>query len=194
MTNLLAYQNARAFAENGVPVFPDGPLWGHGFQNHATADLQTLEMIHAIDPGANWRIRLGRESGLLVLDCPRRDDFWHVRKILGPLDGPTWKSGRPTGGLHRWFATDSNDADCELGKYLFGTKAVLKASAPIPGSIHKKGERYRWYDGFAPGEIEIGRLPERWLDLLPKVGGIEITLRPEFTAGGGGDVYDDSSF
>lgn len=190
MTNYLAYQNARAFAENGVPVFPDGPLWGRGFEERATTDLATLDQIHEIDPAANWRIRCGRESGLLVLDCRRSADLWYLRRVLGPLEGATWKSGRPSGGVHRWFRMDTDDPDLELGRYLCGGKGVLKTSAPIPGSIHKSGERYRWHDGFAPGEIEIGRLPERWLDRLPKAGGIEVTLYPEFTGGGGGDDYD----
>ena len=192
MSNLLAFQNARSFAEKGFHVFPDGKLWGHGFQDHATADLETLDLIHKLDESANWRIRAGRDYGILILDCPRARHFHDLIAALGPLP-LTPMSGRPTSGTHRWFLTDSNDPDCELSQRLFDTHALLKTSAPIPGSIHRAtGERYRWRDDFSPNDLEFARLPERWLDLLPKTGGIEVTLRPEFTGGGAYNTYSPS--
>lgn len=161
------FLNAMALAREGLPVFPSSRIFGPGAEDIATCDPAMLDSMNFIDPKAVWMVKCGAEFGLLALDTPRARDLEHLVADFGHFP-PTLAVTRQNGGTVRWFACDP-DADIELGVRLANTHAKFRISAVVPGSEHPKSrERYEILGGGAldPGCME--RLPQAWIEALPK--------------------------
>lgn len=175
------YENAKLLAQNGIPVFPSSRHWTMEAINLATTDMDKLESMHHVDASCNWRVRCG--IGLCILDSPRECDFATLIREWGVLP-PTLIVRRPSGGTHRWFRLEADDAEPRTRLALLGTRAVFKASAPVPGSVHgRSGEPYEVVNGDLE-RIALARLPDGWREVVPKQGdGITAVVTPrwEFT-------------
>ncbi|HEX3651287.1 MAG TPA: hypothetical protein VHU18_00515 [Rhizomicrobium sp.] len=164
-----AYENAKLLAQLGYPVFPTGAIWGHESRSIATTETEMLASIHKIDPGCGWRIRCSRDDGIICLGTRRKCDFESIVREIGPLPH-TWAIARASGTLHRLFAVGVDDPDVRQSVPLFGLKAWLKNSVPVPGSVDRSGEIYEW-QGATPDQLALARLTDEQLALLPKNGG-----------------------
>ena len=163
-------------AERGFKSYPaHGDTASMGMKDAASNDIDDLCEAYRIGGECDWRVVCGRDHGLYVVDFPRDCDQVWAEKEYGVLPA-TWMVTRPNGGTMFWFRARSGYPDLKLGVPLLGSRAELKSSAPVPGSIHcRSRERYVWVPGHAPGQCDLAALPMRWLVDLPKVG---ITARP----------------
>jgi hypothetical protein len=181
----LPFVQAINLAERGFRLYPaHGETAAKGLKEAATSDIETLRACYRIDPSDDWRVRCGRDDALYVIDFPRDQDHVWCEKEFGPLPS-TWLVTRPSGGTQHWFRTSSGDSNLKPVVSLLGSRAAVKASAPVPGSVHRKSkEKFSWVPGYAPGQCDLARLPRPWLMRLPKFGDVSITatpvLRPEW--------------
>lgn len=167
-----------------LPCFQsNGDSWLTESKMAATFDLQILSAWFESNPYADWRVRAGPQDGLHCIKFPSRRRVGWLENDMGPLTA-SWVIERKAGHAYHIFARGKLDPELAVGRSINASKAELKCSAPLPGSVHRPtGEVWRWRPGHAPGERELAPLPLAWLSQLPKVApGITatVTTRPEF--------------
>ena len=140
------------------------PRTQHGL-NDASADPDQAWWWWERWRDANIGIRTGKPSGLVVLD----EDGEEGRESLAALEARygalvetlTARSGRVTGGKHRYFAYAGNDIKNSVGQVGAGLDVRANGGMIVaPPSVHYTGNRYEWLN-----DIDPAPLPG-WLRLL----------------------------
>ncbi len=161
------------------------PWTEHGFRD-ATTDATRIRAWEDKWETANIGIATGEASGLVVLDIDSlKGGEASMEKLiarLGPL--PRTLMVRTGNGWHLYFEHPG-------GRF----KSVAEAIAPgvdiradggyvvAPPSRHQSGRAYQWEPGRGVFDGTLGRLPEKWLDELGRLGcyidGAESTVTTE---------------
>jgi hypothetical protein len=154
----------------GYQIHPSGKHWTQEARDLATDDIDMLDCFIRVDPSCCFRVRTGRDIGLLVLQAPRMVDLDVLVREWGPLP-PTLAVSRFSGPIQRWFRIETIDPDIVQGLYLLDTRAFFKRSAPVPLSVcPHTGERYEILGGGEFNLQSLHRLPDSWLEGLPRNG------------------------
>ena len=144
------------------------PRTQSGYKN-ASADLADVEAWWTRWPDANVGIRVGGESGPIVLDVdPRNGGDESLAALLdeyGPMPlTPEVHTGG--GGRHLYFARSPELDRITKKTFLPGLDFLVdRAYVVSPPSRHSSGERYEWEKGREPWEIPLAPPPE-WLVAL----------------------------
>ena len=189
INSTIAFTHALNLAERGFQSFRShGDVATESMRAEATSDVAALRAMYQDDPTADWRVLCGKAVGLWVLDIPRPRDLEWLERDMGASEKKTWTVGRESGGVQQWYRGETGP-EYTMNESLHATHAHLKASAPIPGSIHARtGERFHWLNGLAPGQCDLATFSLRWQLGLPRLNGLRITDSPvhraEFRAEG----------
>jgi hypothetical protein len=178
-TSISLSRSALWYARFGWRVLPCQPGAKipaiRAWQRQATIDPEHLRSWWTAEPRRNVGVATGPESGLFVIDVDQHevDGERTLRRLirkLGPLP-PTIGQHTGSGGRQLFFGwpdgpplRNSVGAKGGLGK---GVDTRGQGGfVLVPPSLHPCGERYRWLEGRGPHEIELGRLPDSWLERL----------------------------
>ncbi|WP_347246176.1 phage/plasmid primase, P4 family, partial [Thermogutta sp.] len=173
---------ALAYAELGWAVVflaerEKTPLTRHGYAD-ATKDPDKIKRWWSLRPEANIGIRVGRESGIVVLDVDPRnggdETLARLSELYSPIPTtPTVATGG--GGLHMYFAWHEDIQNREIGPGL-----ELKADSGYvvaPPSVHPSGNRYAWVEGLDPWSVGLASMPV-WLSTAKsETANIDLPLR-----------------
>jgi putative DNA primase/helicase len=123
------------------------PLTQHGFKA-ATTDLNMINGWLKSWPNANWALRTGSASGILVCDIdPRHDGFQsfaQLQQARGPMPD-TLRSKTGGGGRHLFYAIPPGLVIPKVRGWLPGVDIQAEGSyVVLPESRHKSGTHYRW--------------------------------------------------
>lgn len=167
-------QAALEYAGFGWPVFPCQPrgktpigrLAPNGVKN-ATTDRETVARWWRQEPRANIGLAAGVGFWALDIDADKGaiEALAELEARHGPLPA-TVTAITGSGGRHYYFAPSARPLNWANR---LGTKLDTRntgGSVVAPPSLHLSGERYRWIDGHAPGEVPIAEAPGWLLDLL----------------------------
>ena len=104
------------------------------------------------DPNCNYGIITGPASGLYVLDVdlPFKLPRGRMRELPATV---AVKTGR---GYHYYF---KYDGELKGQKFTFGELKGAGGYVVGPGSVHKNGQVYEFFEFLSPAEIEIAKLP-----------------------------------
>lgn len=154
---------------SGCPSTGKHPRVSRGFYAASTNEEQIVPWTGRW-PDANWGIRTGSESGLLVLDIDPRNGgdktLARLQREHGDLPR-TVESVTGGGGRHIYFAAPPlHRAANGLGP---GVDVKFEKGYVIaPGSRHATGRLYAWKELRGPGELELSQVPEWLLTLLSR--------------------------
>jgi hypothetical protein len=188
---------ARAYADQGLPVFPlvpsgKAPRVARGFYR-ATTDLRQIQRWWSAWPDANIGIATGMPSGLWVLDIDPRHGGWRslellerqarARGALVPLR-VTQRQLTGGGGLHLCYQMpELPDESPPNGAFADYRGIDLKHTGSYivaPPSRHPSGNCYQWDEDIAPAPFPAILL-DLWAEarrvLLHGSGSLDACLR-----------------
>lgn len=164
---------ALALAELGYAVFPLAPrekvpLGGHGCKD-ATHEPATIRAAWR-SSDCNVGIAAGAVSDVLVLDVDGDDG----RQSLAALEAvhgalPPTVECVTARGRHVYLRYPGAEVEIgnSAGKLAEGLDVRTDGGYVVaPPSIHPSGDRYRWADGRAPGEVVLAPMPDWLLERL----------------------------
>lgn len=179
MNNLEA---ALEYRRNGLAVLPISPdkkpyiPWLE-FQDRQPTEEEINQWFDKW-PKANVGIVTGPISGIFCIDCDNEAAYQKIQELL-PDSFTTWVVKTPR-GYHLYFAypkgqTIGNAAGIMEAVDVRGNGGYIIA----PPSINAEGKKYSWLPGLAPGEVELGTVPNNILKYLFIYIGNKENVRPE---------------
>lgn len=157
-----------------------------GWQNVASADMQTVARWWDQWPRAGIGVATGRASRVWVLDLDGEEAIsWYAEK--GKQHGRTPTRGARTGrGRHLWWRWPDEDVGITNGQGQVGPGVDVRGDGGYvvaPPTLHRSGVRYEWLTTGA--YVETPQLAPAWLLELvkkkPKPPAPKITLPPVVT-------------
>jgi hypothetical protein len=185
----------RSGSECGTPgKHPIEPGW----QISATTDESIIAEWFEDDREPNISVKLGPDSGIIDVEWDDAAGEATAEKLgLKGIDTPTYISSRSE---HRLFAFDPRLPEQAVVK-IAGLEIRIGggrkgAQSVFPPSLHASGVRYRWKEGFAPGDVPVAKIPDSLMTvILNEKGGGELSrsstteiLHKVATAGGRHDA------
>ncbi len=144
-----------------IPVGKDKrPLLAWKEFQERVSTIDEIKLWFSTWPDANIAVVTGPISGIVVLDI----DAKHNRSIKEFQIPPTIISKTGGGGSHVFFKYPGKLVPNSNGS-LLGVGVDIKGDAGyaiLPPSSHASGNNYAWQELCAPGEMELGEIPE-WL-------------------------------
>ena len=141
----------------------------------ASSDPATIQKWATKNPGCNWAMACGPESGLFVLDVDGEKGRLSLEILEakhGPLPGTlTSHTGREDGGEQRYFAWPG-DRNIRSSTGKLGVGLDIRAAGGyviVPPSIHPTGRKYLWVDhdmtiaDAPPSLLEAIATPQRFV-------------------------------
>ena len=135
-------------------------------KDDATIDAEQIRRWWERQPDSNVGIRVGGQSGIVVIDIDPRNggdvSLGRLVKQHGALPvTPTAQTGG--GGLHFFF----KDPGTKLaGKLAKGIDVKQNGHVVGHGSMHASGNRYVWKAGSSPNEVAVAELPDWMVKIL----------------------------
>src|SRR5262245_52926628 len=100
-----------------------------------------------------------------------------MERLLGKLP-PTVTVETGGGGRHLYFQYPHGRLITGRSAWRPGIDIKSNGGYVIaPPSRHKSGGSYRFAEGLAPGQIELAKLPDAWLEKLPQKSTQELPQR-----------------
>ena len=122
----------------------------HGLLD-ATTDMDVLRRQWIRHPNANLGICTGLPTGLIVLDedgAVGRENLAELQRQCGSLPATMQsRTGRPDGGVHRWYAITPDHAWVRNSSGRLAEKLDIRAAGGyvvVPPSLHISGNKYQW--------------------------------------------------
>lgn len=137
------------------------------WQNHASADQETVAQWCAQWPEMNVGIQLGESSGIIDVEFDTPEGRRSADELLKECFTPSFESGRSVHRLFRWDRTlpdvqkiMARGLEIRIGGGGAGTQTVF------PPSRHYSGVEYRWLKGLSPDDVDVLPLPPQVAALL----------------------------
>jgi hypothetical protein len=190
--SITKYAGATYHAAAGRPVFPCYEVLndrtcscGNRYENHrpgkhpritggflnATCDIEQIERWNHQWPNADWAMRTGRASGVVVIDVDPRNGGHLSLEDLEAIHGrlsETWHCQTGGGGDHYWYQ------DPQWHGALRSTLALgidFKHDGGyvmLAESSHESGGTYLWEAMSRPDDLALAPLPEWALAILSR--------------------------
>jgi hypothetical protein len=140
-----------------------------GWQNVASADMQTVARWWDQWPRAGIGVATGRASRVWVLDLDGEEAIsWYAEK--GKQHGRTPTRGARTGrGRHLWWRWPDDEVEISNGQGQVGPGVDVRGDGGYvvaPPTLHRSGVRYEWLTTGA--YVEAPQLAPAWLLELVK--------------------------
>jgi len=127
----------------------------------ASRNLETIKDQYR-NRDDDWRLLGGVEGGLWVIEFCDVHEMEFLEDDIGPLTA-TWTLSNDSGGLIVIFRRMPLEPERQVDAPLWGTRAVLRDSAPLPNGF------WRWHPFLHPQSFRPARLSNTWITLLPRI-------------------------
>jgi putative DNA primase/helicase len=150
-------------ARNCKPGKHPRTLHGH---LDATTDRAAIERWFTSMPDSNIGIATGELSGLVVVDVDAKNEGDAQMEALEKEHGElpvTVIAQTGGGGFHFFYRHPGRRVQSTVGKLAPGIDIRADGGFVVATpSRHESGRQYGWADGFAPGTVQLGSMPD-WL-------------------------------